>query len=333
MSSMLAERPNGAEGEPRLPQVPDQLEHYLSQGTVLSALTDGQDLGREDYLEKAQAYSRGVEIHGPDGNEHDFVAVKPGSASDGRSSGSGRADILFLPFGQKLSKESMKIRAELMHRVLGGEDDLVVVDGISNDRTAKEHGERNSRMLEGLGYDEYGLSGYSWGALSVLATIDAGSDRFNISRANADEFTFGEESIQKRFNDPAAYFKQLRAIKASEIRALRQALNPLRLGFDYAKFAKFVLTSSQAKSAVEAMEGTHDEILEGAGSQGIKIKLGATASHSVFETELFDERYGDNDNFVRVDYTGTSTEGHTLGDNVAAHALMVKQGFNLSQSE
>ncbi len=117
---MLAERPNGAEGEPRTPQVPDQLEHYLSQGTVLGALTEGQDLGRKDYLEEAQAYSKAVEVHGPDGNEHDFVAVKPGNTSDGRSSGSGRADILFLPFGQGFSKESMQIRAESMHRVLGG---------------------------------------------------------------------------------------------------------------------------------------------------------------------------------------------------------------------
>ena len=319
-----------AEKEPRIPQVPDQLEHYLAQGTVLEALTEDQNAERRDYLREVGAYSRGVEVSGPDGNRYDFVSVIPGDSSQGRSASSSSANVLFLPFGQSFSKESMQIRAMSAQRVLGGEDDLIIVDGISNDRTVKEHGQRNVRILENLGYEDYGVSGYSWGALSVMATLDAGSDKFSISGANADELTFGERPIKERFNDPMAYFKQLKAVRASELRALKQALNPLRLAVDYSGFAKFILTSPQAKISLKTMEGTHDDTIEGAGSQGIKIKLGATASNSIFETELFDQRYGNNGNFIRVDYTGTSTEGHTLGDNVAAHALMIRQGFDLN---
>lgn len=188
--------------------------------------------------------------------------------------------------------------------------------------------EQFDRKIRRLGV--MSLTGYSQGALTVLAMGAVGSGQLNVNVINADEAPSktgrSAKELQKDFL-AGGMFDVPDEAKETEISALEQALSRPRFILDVARFGIQSLRSD-SKLIHHAMSGSANNLVEAASNQDVPIKLGFIESSPMFDPASITT---DAENVTIVGYGEGFSRGHATGDNVIKHALLAQDGLNLAR--
>lgn len=252
---------------------------------------------------------------------------------------------LFLPHAQGW-KPSMYMRAEFARQVVNPDAKMLVFPNGDNyyqlnpwDKQSLSQGdftslsEKFTRVIETKAVGQVALTGYSLGGLLAPNVAAVGSGAFEVTHVNSDEAPARKRTakqLQKDFMDSGAWSDQKHAIQDAGIPALAETLNTPRLAIDYARFGVQALTSASLRRVHEAMAATDlvatTRHLRQSNPE-ISIKYGRIAGSLLSDPEQEDREHG---NFRIVTYgkTPQANRKHTTGDNIVAHALMVRDGLS-----
>ena len=264
-----------------------------------------------------------------------------------------RTVVLALPHLQKWQPHHY-IRARIMQQIVAPNNRVIVFPN-SLDRENpdydlskfKDHeieclrdgdlspvAERHMSTLEHLDGQLYlgdiALSGYSLGGKTVLAMAEAGSSEFNVTHLNADETPSKSErtpkELEKDFLKSGGIFKLRRSSRDAGLPAMNSARRLDRFAADLAGFGVASKLSDAAKIMHESMAGSVQDLVHEAKTEwpNMRVKMGYVENSLLFDPSSVSGE----DNVDLVNYSGPEFLGHTSGDNVILHALMVNDGIN-----
>lgn len=260
----------------------------------------------------------------------------------------GTTVALAFPFLQGLNK-TMLLRAAFMQQSVMPNSEVMLLPNIHSGRNATYTfseedkrrlgngsltplGEKYIRVFETLGVGSIALTGYSQGGRLALDIAAVGSPNIHITHVNADEVPSkmgrNAKELQKDFMKSGALGLQRKSMSEAGFGSLLEREAGLRLPLlDYSTFG--IKSLSRISKLIHAgMTGRALHVARKAilVNEDIKMKLGAVEGSLLTDfNEL--QKLTQYMNTRAVLYTGDAANKHTTGDNYAAHALMVKDGF------
>ncbi|MCA9348203.1 hypothetical protein KC867_02235 [Candidatus Saccharibacteria bacterium] len=257
-------------------------------------------------------------------------------------------NVLALPFQQGW-KPSMVLRSE-MHRRINNPDGVTIVlpnNSISDkwysfndkevttmaDGDMKPFYEKQARTVE-LALSRFGhigkvvLDGYSQGGLTALGIATTGSTRLDVHAIHSIEApnrNITPKQLQKDFMSSGG--NTLAAIKHANLQSLSKAMNLPKLAKDFAEFGIASLANRGNKALYTAMSNPNyyrliiDALVQNPEAKISTIRIeGSKLYDPVVTADI------NNDRFTEIALAkGPGSLGHATGDNIVAHALMMKQ--------
>lgn len=258
--------------------------------------------------------------------------------------------VLALPH-QQTWKPSMALRSYLYHDINNPNGVTIVLPNNSfgeasyrmsdSDRQKIESGdmqpfyEAQTKTIESV-LSRYGrigsvsLDGYSLGGLTALGIASVGSDHLAVQSVHSVESPNKEttpKKLQKDFMKSGGFGDQREAVADAAVPALTELHRVLPLGIDYARFGIASVTEADNKALAKGMATPkYAELVEKtlAHYNGVRIAAGHIAGSRLFDPEIVE--YIDDPRFeVQFYNEGPGSHKHATGDNIMAHALMMKR--------
>lgn len=272
---------------------------------------------------------------------------KPGVVliNGGKGDPEAGVSILSLPHQQSW-KESMALRSWVHHDINNHEGVTIVLPSNGSvlsveDRKKIAGGdmrpfyEMQLRSAEEVLENKYrnlgavSLDGYSLGGLAAAGIASIGSDKLNVVKVNSWEPPNKQttpKKLQKDFMKSGGFGEQRQSAKDSGIPALMELHRALPLGIDYAKFGIASVLNKDSKALARGMANPqYTELVEKALSnyEDMEFTAGYITGSKLFDPEVVE--YIRNPRF-KVEFIGegAGSHKHTTGDNIIAHALMMK---------
>ncbi len=261
-----------------------------------------------------------------------------------------RALVLFLPHAQAW-KPHMWMRAAVARQLAAPDSRMIVFPNngykdeaytLSDHDTSKGYkplAEQFARVLEKKGVGQVALVGYSLGGILAPAVAAVNSDKFqtlHIGSFEAPNVNRTDKELKDAFMaDGLGNFRA--SVADAEIPALSKAMSLGRFGLDLYKFWRTNATDPTNQYLTKMMEKgllTNKLLVEaGAVDPETVITVGRMATSAIAASPKalpgnFVLHSVDRFNFRS--YSGPYDHGHTTGDNIFAHGLMIKDALGAS---
>jgi hypothetical protein len=262
----------------------------------------------------------------------------------------GTTVALAFPFLQGLNK-TMMLRSAFMQQAVMPQSEVLLLPNIHTGRDAtyifsddeKKRlsegsldplAEKYVRVFETLKVGNIALTGYSKGARVAVDIAAVGSPAVEITHVNADEAPSstlrGAKQLQKDFIASGALKLQRKSMSEAGFGSLLEREAGIRLPLlDYSAFG----IKSLGKVSKLIHTGMTDDVAWSIyraydANKATHIKFGAVEGSALTDLDYITTLTRQHNNIRTVLYTGDAANKHTTGDNYAAHALMVKDGFS-----
>lgn len=242
------------------------------------------------------------------------------------------------------------IRARTMQEIVAPNSKVVVLpaeaDSVSlndSDRQrlkvgdAKSVAEKQMKALEMLNLGKVAMTGYSWGAITVLNIVETGSDRLEVVGANMDEIPSAMDRdvklLKKDFMASGGILALRTAVRSSDIPALSEVMSLPRMVRDLIRFGAKGMFDKDSKLIANAMtDSAMSSIMNVAEQVGPdKSKVGYIEGSRIFNP--INVHFAQELGARVVEYVGRGFLGHASADNVILHAGMVNDGLKPTLSE
>lgn len=268
------------------------------------------------------------------GNEVVCIAELPSRDWDGS------VVALAHPFLQGLN-DTMILRASFMQQAVMPNTRVLMIPNQTFTFSAEDKvrlaegslrplGEKIMRVLEKKRTAQVSITGYSQGSNAAVETAAVGSDVVEVVALNADEVASAPDrasgQLRKDFRKSSGYNQQRKSMGESGFGSLMEQYAGDTLLLDYAKFG--IASLGRASRLIQAgMTGSIRQSFREALIRypDMRVKFGVVEGSNM--SQLEDLTLPRRAKIAR--YTGAAANGHTTGDNYAAHALMVKHGLQL----